>query len=191
MLRRPPRSTLVPYTTLVRSQRREKSRAAELEGLDHLPPERRIDRLEAIRAAEARGAAESLTHEELLYYVEQSYQVVLNGGTRGFLEYMQGRGVPVKDAKRVYALVQDRIIEESRYSDVMAEALSKQRLESIFQKSMETGKLNSALKALERLDEKNGIASGENPLDLSSITEAVRTASAEDAAEHDPYRVIE
>src|SRR5436309_9361639 len=41
MIRRPPRSTLFPYTTLFRSHRRHPRPAADGQGADRLPPQRR------------------------------------------------------------------------------------------------------------------------------------------------------
>src|SRR3712207_8745571 len=60
MIRRPPRSTLFPYTTLFRSGER-----AEPDALDEQPPERVLDRGRVPRRAVPRGgvAAQRLAEE--------------------------------------------------------------------------------------------------------------------------------
>src|SRR5256885_16402786 len=54
MIRRPPRSTLFPYTTLFRSRQRRLSRRA-LRAIPSRPGERRRALAEVFRAARARG----------------------------------------------------------------------------------------------------------------------------------------
>src|SRR5947208_13431673 len=55
MIRRPPRSTLFPYTTLFRSQRRDRARLVALDGTDEMPLGRLVAGHEAADALDLLG----------------------------------------------------------------------------------------------------------------------------------------
>src|SRR3712207_9305582 len=75
MIRRPPRSTLFPYTTLFRSYRRGKPKGALMAG--RLLDRRRVDGVDLLQG-EVRSPAYDAVHERTVLFVAGEYWLVLD-----------------------------------------------------------------------------------------------------------------
>jgi len=172
----PEEPTGLPRISKLMAKRRAKQLMETIEA-EHLPLERREDRRKALELYEAKQARAGLITAEVEYYTDMAVDILTREGKRSFRQAMEAKGIPEEDARKIYQLATDRMRDENATQVEAYQDLSLARLEDMYKRATQVGKLPIALKIHGEIDARMGLTTSDNPDTPKSYADAVKEAA--------------